>query len=259
MQDQREKLCPKCETYRLEPGKALCHSCLMSFMNTPFQLARRFPGVDMENFPKRTPSMNDPVEPGEPAYCFCAPCSCKRLQDPGGITTAEGWITNFPAGKEHQDGQVLDSYNRKFGWAIPNRATIQRIKTYSPILEVASGMGYWAHELRGSGADIIATDPSLMSPSKRWTEVQRFTGLEAIRAYPDHNLLICWPEMAEWPTDIVEAFSGEHLLYVGEERGGCTGRSSMFDVLEDRYTLLEEQPVPTFSLHNDRLFVYRRD
>ena len=200
-----------------------------------------------------------PTPPSQSQYCFCAPCSCRRLEDPGrDLTAAEIWITKSPNPQDHADSLLQDEYNRKFAWAILNRATTEILRQYSPLLEVASGMGYWAYELQNSGVHVIPTDPD--SPADTaWTRVSPLTGTQAIRKYPGYNLLFCWPEMEEWPTAIVRDFRGPVLIYVGEERKGCTGNQSMFDALEQHYTLMEEHIIPRFSLNNDRLFVYGRN
>ena len=84
-------------------------------------------------------------------------------------------------------------------------------------------------------------------------------GLQALKTYPDHNLLICWPEVEDWPTSIVANFSHNYLIYVGEQRGGCTGDNTMFDALDTYYTLVTDHRIPNFARASDRLFIYRRN
>lgn len=195
--------------------------------------------------------------------CPCAPCDCRSLAHPTlEPTTAELWVSKTPQHPQHADTDQREEYIERFGYAILNRPTVEIIRPYSPLLEVASGFGYWACELQHRNVHIVATDPHPEKewPGQRpWTTVHRMDGLQALEAYPAHNLLFCWPEVDDWPTPIVTNFAHEYLLYVGEERGGCTGDTTMFDALDLHYTLVTDHRIPNFTGTKDRLFVYRRN
>ena len=47
----------------------------------------------------------------------------------------------------------------KWSWAIPNDQALVEIASHGPVLEIGSGLGYWAGLLSANhGVDIIATD-----------------------------------------------------------------------------------------------------
>ena len=70
----------------------------------------------------------------------------------------------------------------------------------APLLTVAAGIGFWAHCLRQVyGIETLAAD--LLAPKDNprfrcpgWYRVQAIDALQALRRYPDHDLLgICLP------------------------------------------------------------------
>ena len=198
-----------------------------------------------------------------PKTCPCAPCDCHSLAHPTlEPTAAELWVSKSPQSMGHTDSAQRVEYIERFGYAILNRPTVEIIRPYGPLLEIASGLGYWARDLQHRGIHTVATDPH---PEKEWpslppwTNIHRMDGLKALEAYPGYNLLICWPEVDDWPTPIVSSFDHNYLIYVGEERGGCTGDTTMFDALERSYTLVTDHRIPNFAGASDRLFVYQRN
>ena len=98
-----------------------------------------------------------------------------------------------------------------------------------------------------------------MTPDQRpWRFVEPRTGQEALVKHPDRNLLLCWPEISPWPNDTVRSFRGQYLIYVGEDREGCTGTDEMFDALETLYRPVQTLAIPQFTFNHDTLTVYRR-
>lgn len=194
--------------------------------------------------------------------CPCAQCSCRRLIHPTlGPTLAETWLLNTKQAVQHHDSEQRDDFVEKFGYAILNRDTVETLRPYAPILEVAAGTGYWAYELQKHGIDTVPTDPhpEQLWPSAPWTTVHHVNGLHALEKYPEHNLLISWPDMARWPTHIVRKFRGKYLIYVGEPKNGSTGTDRMFQALADHYTLHHQHVIPTFATSNDRMLIYIRN
>ena len=214
---------------------------------------------------RTTPYLDDVKAYGS---CRCGPCQCEKLKHPTlKPTAAEAWLTQGPRDPGHSDLQLRTAFIDRSGFAVLNRRAVEFIRPYGPLLEAGAGAGagagtgYWASELRQAGIDIIATDPS---PESRWpgpglrAPVERLSGLEAINRYPERNLLLCWPDVARWPAEVIARFRDEYLLYVGEDENGCTGGPEMFEVLKQRYELAEFHEIPRFRGMNDRLRVYRR-
>ena len=177
------------------------------------------------------------AHPEAQSHYVCIRCNYLQLSpsetDP---TRAEHWLIAQEDDYMHFDRFTEHNHFAQFGYAVLTRPAVELLKRYSPILEVGAGTGYWAFETAAAGADIIATDPrpaSMWPGQETWTNIYTLTGQEAVLKYPDRNLLMCWPETFRWPTETLRAFRGQYLLYVGEEREGCTGTNEMFDALEN--------------------------
>ena len=174
-------------------------------------------------------------------------------------TRAQEWLTENYCPTSRYRNHVLDQFVRKFGFAILDRETAKFIRPYGPLLEIGAGLGYWAYELGRLEIQVVPTDPN---PKERWpntptwTHVESLSAEEAIARYPEMNLLISWPDnKSEWAAKALPEFRGRYLLYVGEERGGCTGTSRMFDIPEAEFEFQERHNIPTFFHVSDRLEV----
>jgi hypothetical protein len=192
--------------------------------------------------------------------------------------------------------RLRDEYIPKFGFAIPDRAAIEVLKHYAPLVEVGAGSGYWSYELLKAGVDVIATEPGtgqyrvfrepdvsclrigggkgvqqILKPSvladevpvefgfwKPWTQLKKLTATKAVAKYPTRNLLTVWPDYnVKWPLNALKAFTGEYVCYVGEF-GGCTGSQEFHDYLSSHFEEVEDVSIPQFQCIHDRLYVYRR-
>lgn len=177
-------------------------------------------------------------------------------------------FNHFDTAQWHLHFTVREKYIERFGFAIPNEAALEAIATAAPILEAGAGSGYWAHELKKFGVDIVATDPGTGCyhglPNKGfwnqdWHTVEKLTATEAIKAYPTRNILTVWPDLhGNWPTRMLRSYRGKHLFYVGEGDGGCTGNDAFHQHLDKHYELVQEITIPQFESIHDRLFCYSR-
>ena len=86
--------------------------------------------------------------------------------------------------------------------ALPSAEALDYLRRHlrAPLLTVAAGIGFWAHCLRQvQGIESLATDlfapednPRFRRPS--WYPVRPMDALEALRRYPDHDVLgVCLP------------------------------------------------------------------
>jgi len=157
-----------------------------------------------------------------------------------------------------------------FSFAILTEEVVDKLKKYSPILEVGSGTGYLTYELKRAGIDIIATDPEPYScvshgPKKIWTHIERVDANEAIEKYikKDKNLTLAsiWPSLnGEWITNATKLFlelGGTRLIYGGEGPGGCTASDNFFELLEDRFEEIEYIKILQWQGIHDYIGVYQ--
>ncbi len=164
-------------------------------------------------------------------------------------------------------GPKRSDFVERYSWAIPGEAALAAIAEHAPILEVGAGSGYWAYELAKRGVDVVATDP-LPAPTRRgpesaytftkaWHPVQHMDGLAALQAYPGRALLTVWPEQARlWPSEVLAAFAGDVVLYVGSPR--FTGELLFHLMLWDRFDQVRHVGIPRWLGYWDRLTVHRR-
>jgi hypothetical protein len=162
------------------------------------------------------------------------------------------------------DGRRRELASR-FSWAIPTEAALWLAGDHGPLLEVGAGTGYWAALLRDRGIDVQATDAepagnTYHRDGRSWTEVTRSVAVDAVKAWPDRTLLICWPP----PDDdtagyaAVRAYTGDTVLYVGGGADGPTGTARLHRELDLNWTVTDELALPSWPGIPDRLTVWRR-
>lgn len=192
------------------------------------------------------------------------------------MTAAEEMLTkelgqNFLQGSLHDRGLriaevgVRHKYIRDFGFAVLTAATVDYLRGFGPLLEVGSGSGYWAYELRKAGIDIVATDPlpigngNPYSFKRIWLEPESLYSRDAVLKYPDRTLLMVWPCYDKrWAAEALAVYRGTTVLYVGEGKGGCTGDRLFHYLLRRRYVCREHVHIPQFIGIHDYLEVWDR-
>lgn len=103
------------------------------------------------------------------------------------------------------------------------------------IVELGAGVGWLGDWLCKYGVNLQASiDNKSWSdfPQDRYLDiVEQMDSLEYLRCYPDVELFIlAWPEEDDLASQIWQALRpGQHLLYIGENRGGCTANNIFFD------------------------------
>jgi hypothetical protein len=155
---------------------------------------------------------------------------------------------------------------RRYAFGVPDRAALAAIKKYAPIVELGAGTGYWAYLLRNRGVDIVAYDlaPPGQAPNdykfepRTWTEVQK-GGVEILEQYAERALFLCWPGyQVTFAADALSRFTGNVLIYVGEDAGGHTANAAFFERLTHEWVLEEQVAIPQWSGAHDRLSIFRR-
>ena len=174
---------------------------------------------------------------------------------------------------QHRDWLVVH-----YAWAIPNIEAVDYIATLShthPICEIGAGNGYWAYRIKRAGGTITAYEAHLWHqdtsspgigfalgipvPEKFWYPVKHVRAAD-IDVPPDNALFLCWPDLdATWPTELLQRFEGEHLIYIGEPEGGCCADDTFFEELYDNWTEEHVIEIPKYYTIKDKLFHYRRN
>lgn len=191
-----------------------------------------------------------------------------------------GYACRGRARQRHAAG--FHDAQRHYSWAIPNDAALDAIAQCSPrgVVEIGAGGGYWTRLLRGRGVDVIAYDRA-PRPGRwhthNWVDDVLAGDHTAVAGHPERTLLLVWPAYGEaWTHQVIEAYGGDTVVYVGEGDGGATGDDRMHGLLglhecwhdpdEDCDCRKEPEPftpvrvvgIPQwFGLH-DRLYVCQR-
>jgi hypothetical protein len=153
-----------------------------------------------------------------------------------------------------------------FSWAIPNDEALEAIASFSPLVEIGAGGGYWAQQLRKQGAKVVAFDRHGCS-TKRNHYVKKMHihvrrgGPKVLRKreFRNHTLLLIWPPYdTSMARECLEHFRGRYLCYIGEGYGGCTGCDTFHDMLDNLFEEIQCISIPQWSGMHDRLYIFKR-
>jgi hypothetical protein len=183
------------------------------------------------------------------------------------------WGLGFHMEDTMRETSCREAFIDQFGFAILSYGAIEAIRPYAPILEIGAGSGYWAYELQRAGVDVIATDPGRWysrgnkkpdgTQPKAWqetyTNVEKLTGLQAIRKYPGRTLLFVWPPyQARWPAGLLQTFTGNTVIYMGEGMGNACANDRFHEILDEQFSDQQYVRMPHFWGCYDRSLVIAR-
>lgn len=186
-----------------------------------------------------------------------------------GLRVAD-WADLNAAPIAHDAHNVLrNRHTCQFGFPVITddaiRAVSEVLGTDNAMLEIGSGNGYLACEMQARGFPVVPTDPycppssNYLLGNETYTEVLPLDGNRAMDEFPDRDVLYSWPELADYPAEILRRFTGRHLVYIGEKEGGCTGGDAFHGLLSsERFDLVREVALPQFHGRFDSLHIYRR-
>ena len=157
---------------------------------------------------------------------------------------------------------------RTFARAIPSQEVIDKLSAMlegkGQILSVAGGRGLWEFLLKENGIKITVTDAfkshGIEINNKTFTTVKRMDHLTAIASFPEATtLFICWPSFNDpFAFEYLERLAGNLLIYVGEEKYGCTVDDSLFNLLDEKWTQTTQIDIPNWHDIYDAVFIYER-
>lgn len=173
----------------------------------------------------------------------------------------DGWKSTAMPELRHQ-------FVVRMGHALPSKEALDTIARHSrSIVEVGAGSAFWAHQLRRVGVDVVATDLHAAQNEYRQaigahSPVMRMSAIEAIKAYPDRDVLAIWPcYHRNWLEKAIDHMKpGQLLFYVGEGSGGCTATDGFFRKTSDPrvFDTVEEHYLAQWPGIHDNLIVFRK-
>lgn len=148
-------------------------------------------------------------------------------------------------------------FTRYYAWAIPDDHVLKKIASYSPIIEIGAGNGYWASQLARFGADVVAFDIYRGQTERRWFDV-KVGNEKAISMHSGRALFLCWPpHKTSMAYECLKKFKGDTVIYVGEF-GGCTADDKFHRKLERDFITVETIRLPKWPAMHDYCFIYTR-
>lgn len=168
-----------------------------------------------------------------------------------------------------------DRLQRKYAWGIPSPEAITKVASFSPLIEIGSGRGYWGALLRDQGADILCYDesPPDQVDHNHWAPPKDGNGNPLIKAFTEvlkggpqvlseHSnrvLFLCWPPYAtNMAYEALKRYRGDIFIYVGEPPGGCTGCDLFHEFCEKHFEIAEAMKIPKWAGLHDYLGIFRR-
>ena len=164
-------------------------------------------------------------------------------------------------------GQLRDTIISKFGFAIPTEQLVQRLKKLSPIVDMGAGTGFITKLINEAGGQSAAYDlypPNLVENRygfNRTFGLVRAGNEDSLKYHPCSTLLLSWPPYNGdfgYKCLTHPKWYGRHVVYIGENDGGCTGDDNLHLELNSKWTLLETIRIPVWHGIHDKAFIYKR-
>ena len=159
----------------------------------------------------------------------------------------------------------------EYSFTIPYYDILKKVASYSPIVEIGAGSGYWAGCLGKMGADVIAYDslpPGTQNPWE-WHRVNSWfddswyhiiEGDETAAAYhPDRTLFLAWPvpqnPMAYGALMSYKNAGGRTVIYIGDPHPASSGDEYFYRELY-KHKEIENTDLYSWPGIKEKLLIY---
>lgn len=158
----------------------------------------------------------------------------------------------------------------RYAWTISDPATVAFVTEHAgaKVIDPLAGTGYWAFLLMQAGADVLAFDSAPPDATKNhyhpqgvtYTFVEKGDAVASVARFGEgRTLLLSWPPYSEpLGFDVISAFAGDRIVYIGEGEGGCCGDDDMFALLDREWTQVAQRRPVQFAGMHDYVTVYVR-
>jgi len=154
----------------------------------------------------------------------------------------------------------------RYSWTITDPDTVALVAEHSGgrLVDPMAGTGYWGWVLAQHGVDVTSSDAE--PGTNHWHKdhpcygpVVAMPGVDAVVPHADRTLFLAWPPYnTPDGADILAAYRGSRVIYVGEGDGGCTGDDRLHELLAKEWREVTYRvPVQWFGIH-DVVTVYDR-
>jgi len=169
-----------------------------------------------------------------------------------------------PTGKYDPDWENRKKFTKSYSWSYPTKSMITAMTKFidgDKVISIGAGSGYIEHLLSDHGVTmVIGTDNMKRKYKKYHHPIEKLNAIDAIKKYNDHNtLLLSWPEYDDsMASNALKLFTGDKLIYIGEEYGGCTGDDEFHEMLEESWKLIKNIEIPNYYGIHDSVYLYVR-
>ena len=164
-----------------------------------------------------------------------------------------------------------DDFITEYCFTIPYYSILSTVASYSPIVEIGAGSGYWSRCLGEMGADVLAYDSNPPGDHSQWEwyrcnpwfddswySITR--GDESAAAlHPDRALFMAWPmPMSPMAYNALVHYrnaGGRTLIFIGDPDPGSSGDESFYLEL-DRHREIERTDLYSWPGINEKLLIY---
>jgi hypothetical protein len=159
----------------------------------------------------------------------------------------------------------------EYSFTIPYYDILKKSASFSPIVEIGAGSGYWARCLSEFGADVIAYDSFPPGGQSAWewekgnswfddTWFGIIEGDESAAAFhPDRTLFLAWPmpmnPMAYNTLVHYKNAGGHTLIYIGDPHPASSGDEHFYRELE-KHKLVEKRDLYGWPGIHEKILIY---
>lgn len=154
---------------------------------------------------------------------------------------------------------------RRISWSVPDTSSLKTAAEFlegETCVDYGAGLGLWSLLLQREGIDIVPVDvPRNSKPGSLHCEedAEEFTPVLRVKdplSWVDQHsfsvVFVSWPRY-ECPetAKFISGVNPRKLVFIGEDRGGCTGDDSLFDLMQSHFEEVGTFSVPQwFGIHD---------
>jgi hypothetical protein len=168
-----------------------------------------------------------------------------------GFNLNEEQLTDLKTADWVAEELITSSIRHRYGWGIPSEEAINNIieSIHTGLIEVGAGSGLWAGIIKSrTDKEVIACELNLRGDTPRpvFYPVENKCAKELIKQYPDHAVLIVWPDTNSMPFDIVKELQPNTKLFIAGPIE-VTGNNDFYTYLDTHFELTSKVHTNKFS------------
>lgn len=158
-----------------------------------------------------------------------------------------------------------------YSFTIPYHDILKKVSSWSPIVEIGAGSGYWARCLYEMGADVVAYDNFPPGENNQWewdkgnswfddTWYSIIQGDETSASlHPERTLLLAWPMpmnlMAYNALSCYMEAGGKTIIYIGDPDPSSSGDEHFYNLLY-KQKLIESINLYSWPGIKEKMLIY---